>query len=184
MRKNHTNLILIFSIICTLLCVGAFAFFFRVIRNKNQHSSNVLATLQSKISEKDNANLLDKKIAGMKIVADTIGGHFVDPATINKFVDYLEAFGTSTKTELLVKDVQVLSDNANTIAVKVSIRGSFTDVVQTIALLENNAYVIHITSVYLNKDIPIEVPTVPGKSPPAPAPTLWQADVSFTVLNS
>ena len=51
------------SILTMLLAVGSFVFFFKVIKNKNHHTSAVLTTLQSKINKKENIETLEKKIA-------------------------------------------------------------------------------------------------------------------------
>jgi len=154
-------------------------FLLRVIRNKNQHASNIISVLENKIAEKENATLLNKKLTEVQVVSDIIDKHFVDSAHINKFVDYLEEFGVNTKTELVVKNVEVSPSAPNTIKVMVSVRGTFEDVVKTVAMLEKDDYIISIVSLYLNKDIaPVDPNGISN------AVSAWQADVSFTTLSS
>jgi len=179
MQKNHTTFILILSILSVIICVGSFVFFLRVIRNKNQHSSNILSVLENKMAEKDNATILNKKLNEVQSVSGIIDKHFVDSAHINKYVDYLEEFGLNNKTELVVKNVEISPSVPNTIKVMISVRGTFEDVVQTLAMLEKDDYIISIVSMYLNKDIaPTDSNGIPGVT------SSWQADISFNVLSS
>ena len=62
MKKNKINLILITSVIFLILFIGVFIYFLNVIRNKNKHTSVVIATLNKKIKDKENINILQKKI--------------------------------------------------------------------------------------------------------------------------
>lgn len=183
MHKPRTTLVFYMSILTMLLAVGSFVFFFKVIKNKNHHTSAVLTTLQSKINKKENIETLEKKIVEVEATRKVINGYFVDSNHIDSFINYLENLGTNTKTELVVKSVEISSSEANTVLGQVSIKGGFADVMRTTTLLENIPYQIHITSLYLNKDIQTVTTEVKGKTVVTTS-SVWQADIAFRILSS
>jgi hypothetical protein len=86
----------------------------------------------------------------------------------------MEKLGAKGNTTLSVKKVEISQKEKNTVLVGVLIRGTFSDVMQTIALIENMPYKIHITSSYVNQQ----------EKQAEIARPLWQADVSFNILSS
>lgn len=183
MNKPRTTLVFYMSILTMILAVGAFVFFFKVIKNKNHHTSAVLTTLQNKINRKENIETLEKKIVEVEATREVINSYFVDSNHIDSFINYLEKLGTSVGTELAVKSVEISSSETNTVLGEISIKGSFSDVMKTTALLENIPYQIHITSLYLNKDIQTVTTEVKGKKVVTTS-SVWQADIAFKVLSS
>ncbi len=187
MKKNHTNLILIISIIILLLCTGSFIYLLSIIKNKNLHTSVVLSTLEEKISEKENINDLEKKILELGDVKKRINDYLIDPSNIDLFVEYLENTGLINKVELNVKSVEVPKNEKNTISISTNMKGSFNDIAKVIALLENSSYNINIKSVYLNQELLPNAPTgdmlknTKGLIPENKSS--WQASVTFDVLS-
>ncbi|MFA5773560.1 MAG: hypothetical protein WC908_02710 [Candidatus Paceibacterota bacterium] len=186
MKKNQTTLILIFSIIATILAICLFFFLLKVIKNKNQQASVVFTTLEKKIREKENTIMFAEKVAEIKLLQDSVNSYFVDPNRIDIFVGYLEEIGSSVGGEVIVQSIEVPLKTKSIISFKLSILGTFEEVMKTIALLENIPYQIDITQVYLNKDI---IQGTQGdvkdvkKEKVVEIPT-WQADISFNILSS
>lgn len=149
MKKNHTTLIFIVSILTIILFVALLGFFLKVIKNKNQHTAVILATLQDKISEKENILKFNEKILETEEIQKKINNLFVDPNKIDEFVNYLEKIGEDTNSEVSVIDVK---DNKKILSFNLSIRGSFDNVVKSITLLENIPYQTDIVSFTLNEE--------------------------------
>lgn len=183
MHITKTVLLSIVSFLTLCICISVFVFFFRAIENKNTHTQAVLSTLENKIAQKSNTDLLAKKIKKVNDVKQSIDDHFVDTSRINTFVDSLEALGVQGGTKLKVTDVSASESDQNNIGVKVTIDGSFANVSQTIALLENIPYHIHITGLYLSKQVVPAVLDAKGKVT-TQASVEWQGKVSFVVLTS
>jgi Tfp pilus assembly protein PilO len=183
MNKNKSTLIFYLSILTALLTVGVFIFFFRIIKNKNEHTSAVLTVLENKIIKKENINTLEKKVAELEATRQAIEGYFVNSNNIDSFINYLEKLGTSARTQLEVENVEISTVEKNTVLVKLSVKGTFTDVMQTVTLIENIPYQIHFTSVYLSKNTQ-SVTSKVGDKEKVTTTSVWQADVSFKILSS
>lgn len=182
MKKNHTTPILIVSILVIILAICLFIFFLKVIKNKNQHASVVLTTLEEKMKEKENAIIFAEKVAEIKSLQDSINSYFVDPNKIDTFVGYLEEIGLSLGSEISVESIEIPPKTKNTIVFKLSIIGTFKEVMKTITFLENIPYKINITQIYLNKEMTQQTQEVIVESEIQKVPT-WQADVSFNILS-
>ena len=59
MKNNNTNIILIVSILLVIIFAGSSVYLFNIIKNKNEHTSVVIATLDNKIKEKQNIGVLN-----------------------------------------------------------------------------------------------------------------------------
>ena len=105
MKRNHTNIIFILSIIATISVVCLFVFFLKVIRNKNEHVSAVLITLAEKMREKENVIMFSEKSAEIQATRDSVNGRFVDPDKIDTFVGYLEDLNKNIGGEISVKSI-------------------------------------------------------------------------------
>jgi hypothetical protein len=182
MKKSQTTSILIFSVITTVLVVGLFVFCLRVIKNKNQHTSAVLLTLQEKIKEKENATMFAEKVSEIQNTKELIGNYFVDSNRIDAFVGYLEDFSVVTGANVTVKGIEILKDDKKNISFKLEIVGTFQDVMESITLLENIPYQVDILQVYLNKNIEQVQDTSNVKVKSLKIPT-WQADIAFNILS-
>lgn len=186
MKKNKTTFILIFSALATILAILIFIFFLKVIKNKNQHISVVLTTLQEKMKEKENAMIFTEKVTEIKSIKNSINSYFLDPNKIDTFVNYLEEIGSNLGSQVSVESIEIPSKTKNIISVKLSIVGTFQKVMETITYLENIPYQVNVTQVYLNRDTTEitqgSVKSV-GQDKVSKEPT-WQADVSFNVLSS
>lgn len=182
MRKNYTNLILGIAIFMVLLVVSSFIFFFKVIQNKNEHTSKVLITLEDKMVNKKNAETLIAKLNELEDLEKKINNYFVNPIEIDTFVGYLERFGVDNDLELVVKNVEVSINKEDTILVEVSMVGDFDKIMRVIYLIENSPYVIDLTQVFINKKIKI-TETGDQKIKKEITISAWQADLSFSVLS-
>jgi hypothetical protein len=188
MKKNYTYLIFTISTLITILVVATFIFFFKVIQNKNEHTSKVLTVLADKMEDKKNAEILIKKFSEIESVEDELNLHFVDPAKIDTFVDYLEKLGLNNNVELSVKNVEILSKIKDTLLIKVSITGSFINVMRVIYLIENTPYNISLTQAFVNKEIKTIETTETTETETKGIkkeikPLVWQADISFNILS-
>lgn len=180
MNHNHTNLMLMISIVVSLVSIAVFVFFFKVIENKNEHTSVVLVTLAEKIADKKNAETLISKLTELDGVIETINNSFVDQGKIDTFVDYLEKLGLDNGVELTVKNIEVSTKEEKTIIVKVSTSGNFNDTMRVLYLLENIPYHVSINQAFINKDIKTtetEEGEIEVKS------LIWQADITFNILS-
>jgi hypothetical protein len=185
MKKSYTTPILIFSIIITILAIGIFIFFYKVIENKNQHASAVITTLQEKMKEKDDSITFAEKVAEIKTLQTSVNNHFVDPNTIDTFVNYLEEMGSNLGSQTSVKDIQIPDKIKNTIVINLLITGTFNNVMRTITYLENIPYRINITDMYLNKNIEQQSGDLLATGAKNKTPTIstWQADITFSILS-
>lgn len=188
MKKYHTTYLLIFSAIVTILAVGLFVFFYKIIENKNLHASTVLTTLQGKMKEKEDAILFAEKVAEIKSLQNSVNGYFVDSNKIDTFVNYLEDIGPNFGTEVTVKNIEIPPKTKNTIIFDVAVSGTFKGVMKTITFLENILYKVNITQIYLNKDVVEQSQQTMGTDgaiikEKVPSTQTWQADVSFNILS-
>jgi hypothetical protein len=184
MQKARTLFIFGLSALTALLCIGSVFFFLHVIKNKNEHSSNAIASLQQKIAQKNSSTIVKKKIDEVQAEHDSVAGHIVDMNTVNTFVDYLEAFGANANTVVSVRDVKLAPKDKNGILASISISGTFANVEKAIGLFENDQYQIHILSLSFTKDTPPVIVTKAGDPVPPPQIPTWHADISLSVLSS
>jgi len=181
MKRDHTKLILIISILIALVFTFVLFSFFKVIKNKNEYISKVLTTLSNKITSKNNAELLIKKSSELDNIYKTINSYFIDSTKINIFVDNLENLGSENNTTLTVKNVAISNTQKKTILVGVSVVGNFNNVIKVIYLLENSSFYVNVTQAFVNKKInPIDLKVKDKKI--SNTPPIWQADISFSVL--
>lgn len=163
MKKNYTILTLGISIFLSLMVVLVFAFFFKVIKIKNENTSKTLITLANKTADKKNADILVKKFSELRETKDRIASYFVDPSHIDIFVDYLENLGIKNDSELIVKNVEVSEKEKESILFKISVTGDFSNVMKIVHLLENIPYQVNLTQVFLNKEIKTEEVEIRGR---------------------
>ena len=187
MNKNNINSILIFSIVILFVLTGGMFLMVTVIKNKNNHTSAVLATLNQKMVEKENLNILEKRMSELGNTRNKIEGYLVDPAGIDTFVEYLEKTGAGNGVDLSVKSVEIPKMENNKISASLYMVGSFNDILKVISLLENAPYDIVITSTYLSKQTLSEIAlsNISGvsKEKNVAKKTNWQASVTFNVLS-
>jgi hypothetical protein len=148
-----------------------------VIKSKNNYISVAVSTLEKKMNEKENIKFLKDKIAELSDTYEKINGYFVDTASIDTFVVYLEGIGADNNVDLSVKGVDTPRNEKNKISVNLSMKGKFGDIMNVVDILENAPYNITINSLYLNKDIILPTDTVKENI------SSWQADITFNVLS-
>jgi hypothetical protein len=188
MKIKNSTLILILSAAASILAVGLFFYFLKVIENKNTHISSTLITLQEKLKEQENAQIFVEKVNEIKLLQESVNNYFVDSNKIDTFVSFLEEMGSITGSNISVKNIEVLESSQNRISFELSIGGTFEQVMRTVVLLENIPYQVSITKVYLNKDIKgiveekLLTEKVILKDTVSSAPT-WQANISFNILS-
>ncbi|MFA6251302.1 MAG: hypothetical protein WC603_01600 [Candidatus Paceibacterota bacterium] len=184
MKKRNSILILILSLITTLLVLGALGFFLRIIKNKNQHISVSIATLEKKLKDKEEIVTFAEKLSEIESIRDTISSRFIDPNKIDTFVNYLEDLDSDIGSDIAVKNIEISPKVKNSIAFKILITGTFQEVMETISLLENIPYEVDVTQVYLNKDLAQVIDTQDEKQTPVIKVSTWQADIAFNILSS
>jgi hypothetical protein len=185
MNKKHTTFILMISIFIAFCAIFAFIFFLRTIQNKNEHISKVLLTLSEKMEDKKNTDILNSKFVELESIQHKINNYFIDPNKIDTFVDFLEKLGLNNNTELVIKNVEILSKKKNGIFVKVLITGDFTDVMKVVYLLENLSFNVNLNQVFINKESRVvenEIESIGEDEKKEKMISFWQADVSFDVL--
>lgn len=185
MKKSKINLILVISSVLFVLLLGALIYFVNIIKNKNEHTSVVVSTLNKKIKDKENINDLQKKIGEFEDINKKIDGYIVNTASVDTFVESLEKIGLNNNVDLTVNGVDIPKNEKNKITVRLSIKGDFSKVMNTIANLENSPYYMNVLSSYINKEIKERSEIAPG---PAGASIdlkneLWRADLTFSVLS-
>jgi arginine utilization protein RocB len=136
-----------------ILSIATLFFFFKIIANKNEHTSSVLVNLANKMAKRENIDTLKKKIEEVKQTQEKINEHFVDSTKIDSFVDYLEKLGTSGSTEVKVESFELSVADKNTLQVKLSTKGTFSNVMRTMMLLENTPYHVAERIRFLKSDI-------------------------------
>ncbi len=183
MNKNKTITIFIFSLIASLFIAAIFLFFFKIIKNKNEHTSAVLTALENKILIKQNANAITEKKSEIEATQVEINSHFVNPFEIDSFVEFLENLGTNAGTTVKVKSVEIAKAASNTISIEIEADGDFSPVMRTIRLLENSPYKIHIDRMNLTKDISSVTETVGGVEKTKEI-KIWKANIYFNTLSS
>lgn len=182
MKIKRTIIILISSAIVMFVALGSFFFVIRIMKNKNTHTAKVLETLKEKETQKQNIKTLQNKLKEFEIIQADINNHFVDKTKIDLFVSFLEELGTKSKAEVDVHTLDIAKKEKNTMNVGISIKGSFSSVLQTIALLENTPYRLSISSVGLNTSVPDQDNLqVEDKNK---IKRTWVANVSFSILIS
>ena len=185
MKNNNTNIILIISTLLVLIFIGSFVFLFNIIRNKNKHTSVVIATLDTKIKEKENIGVLDTKIKELKEIEDKINGFVVDTSKIDSFVEYLENLGFENDFQMVVRSVDVPKNEKNKINVGVNMIGDFENVIKGLALLENSPYNLVINNISLNKEVITKSNVVIENQDPETSNKIkWNANISFSVLSN
>lgn len=184
MSKNRTNLIFFISTIVMVASVATFIFFFKVVENKNKHTSATLVTLANKIVKKENSQMLKDTIDQVYLTKESVGKHFVDSNEIDSFIDYLEGLGKDSGTEVNVQDFKISEENKNILSVRLLSRGSFSNVIRFLTLIENTQYQVSISKTTLEKQS--EVLNIdPKTNQPIPSgSSVWQADISFSILIS
>jgi hypothetical protein len=183
MYKNRTNLKLILSVLIMLLSFATLVFFWKIIENKNVHTSKVLATLEDKIVKKSDASDLTKKVSEIDQLKVETKKHFVDSKSIDSFIGYLESLGADANTEVKVEGFDPMSTTKDHLTVRLSAKGTFSNIMRTIMLLENSPYQVHIKKTYINKGSPAVSLDEKGNAKYTQTNT-WQLDVTFSVLMS
>lgn len=183
MRTRHTTAVFIFSLVTTLIVLGALSFFFIIVRNKNQHTSAVLTTLENKILKKKNITTLTQKIAEVEPIRNTLNGYFMNTREVDTFVGYLETIGDKAQAPVKVESVEVSPAAKNVVIVKISTEGDFSNVVRVLTLLENAPYALHIEQFSLNKRLQSIPSTTKGVTTTRQVP-LWQSEILFTILSA
>lgn len=181
MNKKNTNLIFIASAITTMMAIVVLVFFFKIIENKNKHTSAVLSTLNEKILEKENAETLKEKIIEIESTYIKINDHLFNKESVDTFVSYMEDLGNSVGADISVKSIDSIKNQKNLMQVKVYSYGMFSSVMKSISLIENMPYKIDIIQVYLNKDLN---KNTNDSEKVLPVLNNWSADITFNIKSS
>ncbi len=189
MKKDHTNLIFIITILVTLFFIFFLIFFFRIIQKKNNYTSEVLTAISSKITERNNAKILIEKSTELKKANRALSSHFINPMKISSFISYLENLGSKNNTKLVVKNIGISNQKKDIILVNISVEGSFNSVIKILYLLESTPFNIDLTQAFVNKEIEptgnndTKTEIKNKKTKVNSKHSLWKASVSFSVLS-
>lgn len=185
MKRDNTKLIFIISVLLTIIISISLLYFFKIITNKNNSAAETLSTLSNKMTQKKQVETLLQKSAELKSIDKSINNYFVNSSKISDFVDSIDALGTKNSTELTVLNVEQSQKDKNTILVKVSMKGSFSNVIKTVYLLEDSPFYINITQAFMNVD-KSKILTDEKKTDSKKifsGPNKWVADITFKVLS-
>ena len=181
MKSKRTTILLIISILTTTVVIMSFVFFLRIIKNKNEHTSVVIATLEEKMTQKENATIFAEKVEEIKSLNNLISARFIDPNKIDEFVSYLENLGSVTQATISVKGIDVPKETKNIINIELTVEGSFEQVSRTLTLLENIPYQVEVMKIYMNKNI--QPNAKDDEKVKTPETSDWQADITFNILS-
>lgn len=184
MHKNNSVKNLILSIIIMMLSVGTFVYFYKIISNKNKHTQAVFNNLADKMAKKDNIENVNKEIAEVDKLKTTIDGYFVDLTKVDSFIDYLEEIASDINVKVQVESLEPMPKDKNTLSVRVAFDSSFSDVTNTILLLENAPYNIQITKVSFDKRIESSTITDDKGKEVIEENVFWSSNVTFNILAS
>ncbi|MFA6355184.1 MAG: hypothetical protein WCW65_02040, partial [Candidatus Paceibacterota bacterium] len=118
-----------------------------------------------------------------------IDSYIIETSKVYLFVEYLENLGIENNVDLVVNSVDVLKTEKNKISVNLNITGDFTNIMKSIATLENSPYNITMTSSYLNKEIFVQDNTedlknnLDNKNTQSSIKPSWYVNLKFNVLS-
>lgn len=183
MKTKSDILILSLSAAIALVALAVLIFFFKTIENKNKHTSVVLTTLADKVKQKENMKSLIEKVNKVSEMSDTINSYFVNSKEVDSFINYLENLGSSAGVELEVQNFDVSTISKDVLNVTISTKGSFSNTMKTLILIENAPYKINITKTFLDQGV--ESLNSDPKDPQKQTNTsFWRSEISFNVLTS
>ncbi len=149
LKKTYT--IFFITLLFALMAMFVFFYIFRIIKNKNDHSSSVQASIQSIVDQKNNISTLQRTVAETKEKEAKLSSYLVRSNSLNDFIAFLEGEGSSLSIPVEVLSVSASPDKTNKINVELKSTGSFEKVMRLLALIENAPYQIHIEHSYINK---------------------------------
>lgn len=151
MPLKKTYIIFFITLASALMATLVFFYIFRIIKNKNDHSSNLLSSIQSITDQKNNISTLQKTVAETKEKEAKLSTYLVHSNSLNDFIGFLEGEGSALSMPVEVLSVNATSGGANKINVEIKGTGSFENTMRLLALIENAPYQIHIEHTYINK---------------------------------
>ena len=128
------------ALILTLIFVGVFIFMFNKLKKENEHASKLSQTLNDHLSEDEGVSSISKVIAEANTKRDMLTSYIVDENQIDKFVTWVEETGDSVKVPIVVSNVSSSPSKKNIISISLKGRGSFSDVVRFVSLVEYSPY--------------------------------------------
>jgi len=186
MKRDHTRLMFIISILVTIVFSLALFYFFKLITNKNTSTVDILSTLSKNMAQKNNTEVLLKKSEELEKTDELVNSYFIDSSKISDFVDSLDKLGQNNNTQIKVLNVAVPQNAKNTIMVKLSIVGNFNNVMRTVYLLEDSPFFVDITQAFVNVNkiqTPVGGNKDNSKTTKVQTKTSWEADITFNVLS-
>lgn len=126
---------------------------------------------------------LVEKVNKVSEISDTINSYFVNSKEVDSFINYLENLGASAGVELEVENFDVSATSKDILNVTISTKGSFSNTIKALILIENAPYKINITKTFLDKSSESSNPD--PKDPQKQINTsFWRSEISFNVLTS
>lgn len=189
MPLKKTYIIFFITLSSAIMAVLVFFYVFRIIKNKNDHSSNILSNIQSIIDQKNNISKLQNTVSETREKEEKLSTYLVHSNSLNDFIGFLEGEGTALSIPVEVLSVNASPDKANNINVEIKGVGSFEEVMKLLALIENAPYQIHIEHTYINKVITVEQPPVSAntntsnKIVPKATTSNFEINIAFNVVS-
>lgn len=183
MKISKDILMFALSIVVSIVSLVVLIFFFRTIDNKNKHTSAVMTTLAEKVSQKDNMQVLIEKINKFSEMDETINSYFVNSKEVDLFLNYIEGLGQETGVTLKVNNFEISPTQKNLLSVKVSTKGSFSNTMRTLLLIENAPYKVNVTRTFIEQQSEFFNPD-PKDLQKQTTSSFWKSEISFNVLIS
>lgn len=178
---HKTKKILILCIILNLLIWAAFAFFFLKIRTQTNRISDLTSEVGVDIDRDKNLRTTKAMLDENEVAISQLDSYFVKSDGVVDFINSLESMGNKNGVSINISSVSVESDVKakatlyETLRLKIEISGTWANVTNFIAILENLPYGVNISQVSL-----VSVPSALSDS--GKGSVSWRGAVDFGVL--
>lgn len=186
MNKKFTIYTLVFFSLVTVGSILSSVHLLKNIKRTNQQALSVVEDIESKKLDKNNMNLMAKRVSELAEKQKLLNSYFVNGGDVASFVDYLEGLGSVAGLDIKVKNINQVTTDKNKLMADISVNGKYAGVMRLIGLLENAPYKIHIDTIFLSKGsepVVIDTEKKSSKVKVREAP-IWQGSISFMVLSS
>jgi hypothetical protein len=187
MPLRKTYIIFFITVLSSSVAIFSFFYVFKIIKNKNDHSSSILSSIQSIVDQKNNINTLQKTVMETKEKEAHLSSYLVHSSSLNDFIGFLEGEGVALSMPVEVVSVNASPDKANSINVEIKGTGSFEKVMRLLALIENAPYQIHIDHTYINKvsllDQSANTNALGGGAVTRTTSSIFEINIGFSVVS-
>lgn len=199
MKNISHNIWIRFILACLFFAVvtTVYIFAYNLLRNINEATSKTQQLIALELSKKENAGTLQRVVAETKVEREKLSTYFVTQDQIVSFIDTIEKYKDVTGATVTFSTVDY-NKNTKNLSLALVVRGTFSQVYQTLLLLENAPYEFAFDKINLTAQAPVSVvtaPNIPNKdehglktdSKPKPLvqapPTIWEANLNLRLLS-